>query len=160
MAFRGRSLPASVKWKTPTGKAMFTVPESLGAPAERPDVYRLITLRADGQFNTTIYREDDRFRGVHGGRMVVLMNPADLSRLGLRDGDPIRLSTAVDDGVRRTLGGLKARPYDVPAGCLVGYYPECNVLIPLSHYAKESKVPAAKSIPVRIEPEAAPLRAI
>jgi hypothetical protein len=25
-------------------------------------------MRADGQFNTTIYNEDDRFRGVQGGR--------------------------------------------------------------------------------------------
>jgi hypothetical protein len=31
-----------------------------------------------------------------------------------------------------------------------GYYPECNPLLPLWHYAKQSKVPAAKSIPVRI----------
>jgi hypothetical protein len=33
---------------------------------------------------------------------------------------------------------------------VAGYLPECNPLIPLSHHAKESKVPAAKSIPVRI----------
>ena len=28
--------------------------------------------------------------------------------------------------------------------------PECNPLLPLWHYAKESKVPGAKSIPVLI----------
>ena len=40
--------------------------------------------------------------------------------------------------------------YPIPEGCVAGYYPECNPLIPLWHYAKDSKVPAAKSVPVRI----------
>jgi hypothetical protein len=40
--------------------------------------------------------------------------------------------------------------YDVPLGCLGAYYPECNVLIPLGHYALESKTPAAKTVPVRL----------
>ena len=38
--------------------------------------------------------------------------------------------------------------YDIPRGCVAGYYPECNPLIPLWHHAKESKVPAAKAIPI------------
>jgi hypothetical protein len=33
---------------------------------------------------------------------------------------------------------------------MMGYYPECNPLIPLYHHAKKSLVPAAKSIPVRL----------
>ena len=40
--------------------------------------------------------------------------------------------------------------YDLPRGCCVGYYPECNPLLPLWHYAEGSKVPAAKSIPIRV----------
>jgi molybdopterin-dependent oxidoreductase alpha subunit len=140
------------KWKTPNGKANFTVPETLAQPAEDPPgVYRLLTTRADGQFNTTIYNEDDRFRGVEGGRLVVLMNEADMARLKLRKGDRVVLSTVADDGIDRRLGGLQVLPYGVPERCMVGYYPECNVLIPLSHYAKESKVPAAKSVPVQVE---------
>ncbi len=139
------------KWKTPNGKANFTVPESLNNRLKQaPDVYQLLTLRADGQFNTTIYSEDDRFRGVSGGRSVVLMNQADIARLKLKEGDLVVLSTAVDDGVKRELGGLKVMSYAIPEKCIAGYYPECNVLIPLWHYAKESKVPAAKSVPVRI----------
>src|ERR1700735_2118466 len=38
--------------------------------------------------------------------------------------------------------GVKIFAYDVPRGCTGAYYPECNVLIPLSHHAEESKVPA------------------
>jgi len=139
------------KWNTPNKKANFSAPESLtGQEVERGDVYRLITLRADGQFNTTIYTEDDRFRGVYESRYVVLMNRSDIAMLGVKAGDQVTLSSALDDGVERQLPALQVVPYDVPKGCLVGYYPECNVLIPLSHYAKESKVPASKSVPVRV----------
>ena len=60
----------------------------------------------------------------------------------------------MDDGVDRALGGLQVVAYDIPRGCIAGYYPECNVLMPLWHYAEDSKVPAAKSIPVRIRSEA------
>ena len=37
--------------------------------------------------------------------------------------------------------------YDAPA--LAGYHPELNELVPLWHFAGSSKVPAAKSVPVR-----------
>jgi len=145
------------KWRTPTGKANFTVPESLSSRIEeRSDVFQLMTLRADGQFNTTIYSEADRFRGVHGGRMVVLMNGGDMRRSGLREGATVALVTAVEDGIMRKLSGLRVASYDIPERCIAAYYPECNVLLPLWHHAKGSKVPAAKSIPVRIELEAAP----
>ncbi|MDC7785042.1 FdhF/YdeP family oxidoreductase [Rhodoplanes sp. TEM] len=147
-------------WNTPTGKANFTVPDSLlNRTAPEPDVYQLVTLRADGQFNTTVYSLDDRFRGVYGGRDVVLMNAADMARLGLAEGDMVRLSTVAPDGIARELGGLQAIPFGIPEGAIAGYYPECNVLIPLGHYAKGSKVPAAKSVPVRIARDAIPLAA-
>lgn len=143
------------KWETKTGKANFIVPAAL---AEDPDtanaardVLQLITLRSNGQFNTTIYNYDDRFRGIYGSRMVVLMHRNDIDRLGLHEGDVVKLVTAVDDGVRREVGGFRITPYDIPEGCVGGYFPECNPLIPLWHHAEKSKVPAAKSIPVRIE---------
>lgn len=141
-------------WKTPTGKASFTVPKSLENRLPVPEgVYQLVTLRSDGQFNTTVYGLDDRFRGVFGGRDVVLMNTADMARLGLEKGDTVHLVTAYDDGVRRELGGLQVLPFGIPQGALAGYYPECNVLIPVLHHAQGSKVTAAKSVPVRIEKE-------
>lgn len=65
----------------------------------------------------------------------------------------IELETAVDDGVRRAMGGLRVVAYDIPEGCCATYYPECNLLIPLWHHAEESKVPAAKSIPVIVRKE-------
>ncbi|CCD91670.1 putative formate dehydrogenase (C-terminal), related to acid resistance with formate dehydrogenase/DMSO reductase, domains 1-3 and ADC-like domain [Bradyrhizobium sp. ORS 375] len=144
------------KWKTSTGKANFTVPKAgLNPPEEGKGVFQLMTLRADGQFNTTIYNEDDRFRGVSGSRLVVFMNARDMSELGVAQGDTVRLATVADDGVERSLGGLQVVTFDIPRHSVAAYYPECNGLIPLWHYAEGSKVPAAKSVPVRISPETA-----
>ena len=93
------------KWKTKTGKANFIVPTSLSTdidvtPDQR-DVVQLITLRSNGQFNTTIYNYDDRFRGIYGSRHVVLMHRNDIDRFGLAEGQSVTLTTAVDDGVER-----------------------------------------------------------
>jgi molybdopterin-dependent oxidoreductase alpha subunit len=139
------------KWKTSNQKANFTIPKSaLNPPPADDDVFELMTIRADGQFNTTIYNEDDRFRGVRGSRYVVFMNPDDLDRKGLTAGDLVTLSTVADDGVERSVSGLQVVAFDIPRKALAGYYPELNELIPLWHFAEGSKVPAAKSIPVRV----------
>ena len=142
------------EWKTKTGKANFIIPQGLETdpdtiPADR-DVLRLITLRSNDQFNTAIYGYNDRFRGIHGTRQVVLMHRNDIDRLKLREGEQVCLMTAVDDGIDRRLGGLTVVAYDIPEGCCGGYYPECNVLVPLWHHAERAKVPAAKSVPVRV----------
>jgi len=145
------------KWKTPNGKANFTVPKSAFAPRSESDgIYELMTMRADGQFNTTIYNEDDRFRGIQGGRYVVFMNPEDMEKEGLKQGDIVTLSTEAGDAIERTLSELQVVPYDIPRRTIAGYYPECNGLIPLWHYAEGSKVPAAKSIPVRVSKDVVP----
>ena len=145
------------KWNTETGKANFINPPQLAADPdteqgghERHDVLQLMTLRSNDQFNTTVYGYNDRFRGIHGTRMVILLNRNDIVRLGLAEGDQIEAVTEVDDGVHRAIGPLRVTPYDIPEGCCAGYYPECNVLLPVWHHAKRSKVPAAKSIPVRL----------
>jgi molybdopterin-dependent oxidoreductase alpha subunit len=143
------------KWKTPNGKANFTVPASApNPPVEADGIYQLMTLRADGQFNTTIYNEDDRFRGIQGSRYVVFINPEDMADIGLRQGDLVTLRTEASDGVERSISELQVVPYDIPRKSIAAYYPECNVLVPLWHFAEGSKVPAAKSVPVRLSREA------
>jgi molybdopterin-dependent oxidoreductase alpha subunit len=147
-------------WNTKTGKANFIVPGTLVADPDTPesgiDVLRLMTVRSEDQFNTTIYSLDDRFRGIHGTRQVVLMNAADMAMLGLSEGDVVTAVTAVDDGVHREVRGLRVTPFDIPRGCAAGYFPECNPLVPLAHHAEGSKVPAFKSIPVRLQRAHAP----
>jgi molybdopterin-dependent oxidoreductase alpha subunit len=140
-------------WKTPNGKANFVIPHSLEVDEDLPhgpDILRLTTIRSDDQFNTTIYSLDDRFRAVRGTRRVLLMHRDDLAAHGLVDGDTVRVETLCDDGIERCVDGLAVRAYDIARGCVAGYFPECNPLVPLAHHAKESKVPAAKAIPIRL----------
>ena len=150
------------KWETETGKANFKLPQALSASFDTgndPHVLRLITLRSNDQFNTTIYGYRDRFRGIEGTRDVLLLNRQDMARLKIEDGAQVSLHTEASDNVPRTLSGLRAVEYDIPPGCCGAYYPECNVLIPLWQYAEKSKVPAAKSVPVRVVPAGTGLQA-
>jgi molybdopterin-dependent oxidoreductase alpha subunit len=150
-----RSLPARARvWKTPNGKANLVTPRSLDEDRDIAegdhDVLRMITLRSNDQFNTTVYGYDDRFRGIRGTRMVVLMNRDDIARLGLSEGEIVTLRAAAEDGILRELAGLRVTQYDIPSGCVGAYYPEANVLMSLGLYAEGSKTPAAKSVPVRV----------
>ena len=152
----GYHIPSKARnreWATETGKANFIVPKALSdsatAPEEDRDVLTLMTLRSNDQFNTTIYGYHDRFRGIKGTRMVVLMNRDDMDRLGFAEADTVALHTTAEDRAR-SFDGLRVTAYNVPAGCIGAYYPECNPLLPLWHKATGSNTPAAKSIPVRI----------
>lgn len=81
-----------------------------------------------------------------------MMNREDRERLGIAHGGTAKITTAVDDGIVRSMTGFQVIDYDIPLGTCAAYYPECNPLIPLWHHAEESKTPAAKSVPVRIAP--------
>ena len=146
------------RWETKSGKAEFTTPGMLSAVdfGDEPGRYRLITLRSNDQFNTTIYGYSDRLRGIEGTRDVLLMNPHEIARAGLAAGQMVSLVSDAADGIHRAAGPIKVTPFDLPDGCIAGYYPEMNPLIALSHHDKESKTPAAKGVPVRIEVAAFP----
>jgi len=138
------------KWETDSGKAQFIVPPPTDHEAA-PDVLRLMTLRSDDQFNTTIYSLDDRFRNVWGTRKVLFMHPQDMTARGLSEGSMAHVTTVAHDGYLRELTGLRVVPYDLPRGSVGGYFPECNPLLPVQHHAHKSHVPAAKNIPVRVK---------
>ncbi len=140
------------RWQTPSGKAEFVVPHTLDASGlgAREGRLRLMTVRSNDQFNTTIYGYHDRFRGIDGTRRVVLMGDDDMRRLGLAEGEQVELVADYDDGVERAVGGLRVTRASLPAGCIAGYYPECNPLLASSHHAVDAHVPAGKSIPVRV----------
>jgi len=150
-----RDIGASKRvWETDSGKANFLVPTTLEADGDidvsGPDALTLITIRSNDQFNTTIYGYRDRLRGIHGTRMVLLMNERDIARLDLREGQEIALEGNTDDGILRRVEGLRVTPFRIPEGNCAGYYPELNPLVPLWHHEKKAQVPAAKSVPVRI----------
>ncbi|MDA3914218.1 FdhF/YdeP family oxidoreductase, partial [Oleiagrimonas sp.] len=139
--FHRRNTARDRIWNTPDGKAVITTPERLNALGfdDRPGRYRLVTLRSNDQFNTTIYGYSDRFRGIEGTRDVVMMHPGDIADAGLEDGQTVRMVTDLDDGQDRRLEGLKLVAYKVPRGTVASYFPECNVLVPIGLHDRISK---------------------
>lgn len=139
------------RFPTTTGKANFTA-----APVEYPRLpagrLLLQTLRSHDQYNTTIYGLDDRYRGITGGRRVVMVNPEDAAELGLADGSYTDLVGEWHDGVERRAPGFRVVHYPTARGCAAAYYPETNVLVPLDSTADTSNTPASKSVVVRFEP--------
>ncbi|MEU2114217.1 FdhF/YdeP family oxidoreductase [Streptomyces sp. NPDC016459] len=138
------------RFPTKTGKANFTA-----APVEYPRVPEgrllLQTLRSHDQYNTTIYGLDDRYRGIKGGRRVVLVHPEDAAELGFADGAYTDLVSEWTDGSERRAPGFRVVHYPTPRGCAAAYYPETNVLVPLESTADISNTPASKSVIVRLE---------
>jgi molybdopterin-dependent oxidoreductase alpha subunit len=153
--YRGNAAHERI-WKTPSGKAEFTTPTTLDATEleAKPGRYKLITVRSNDQFNTTVYGYSDRLRGIEGERDILMMSPRDIAEAGLKDGQRVALVTDLDDGVTRRVEGLKLIPYDIPLGTVGGYMPELNTLVPLSRHDALSMTPANKGTPVRVIPAA------
>jgi molybdopterin-dependent oxidoreductase alpha subunit len=134
---------------TGSGRAEFSV-----APV--PDVVpgsgrlSLATMRSHDQFNTTIYSNDDRYRGVRNLRTVVFMNRADMRDRGLAELDLVDITSIAKDGSRRTVYGYRAVAYDIPTGCAAGYMPELNVLCPIGDYSPQSDQPLMKHLVIEI----------
>ncbi|MGW8886110.1 FdhF/YdeP family oxidoreductase [Streptomyces sp. NPDC055749] len=138
------------RFPTATGKANFTA-----APVEYPELPEgrllLQTMRSHDQYNTTIYGLDDRYRGIKGGRRIVMVNPEDAEALGLTDGGYTDLVSEWKDGVERRAPGFRVVHYPTARGCAAAYYPETNVLVPLDATADTSNTPASKSVVIRFE---------
>ncbi|MDI2034411.1 FdhF/YdeP family oxidoreductase [Paenarthrobacter nitroguajacolicus] len=137
------------KFDTTSGKAHFTGNE-LEYIKVPPGKLVLQTLRSHDQYNTTIYGKDDRYRGIHGGRRVVLINAQDISELGFADGEMVDLISEFQ-GVDRRAPNFRIVSYSTPKGCAAAYYPETNVLVPLDSVADTSGTPTSKSVIVRLE---------
>lgn len=138
------------EFATPTQRANFS-PTALWWPKLPEGRLLLQTLRSHDQFNTTVYGNDDRYRGIRGGRRVVMVNPADLATLGLADADQVDLVSEYSDGIERRAPGFRVVAYDTALGCAAAYFPETNVLVPLDSTADDSNTPTSKSVVIRLE---------
>ncbi|HUJ25320.1 MAG TPA: FdhF/YdeP family oxidoreductase [Myxococcales bacterium] len=131
-------------------KGKFTV-HQLPRHELRPRELLMMTVRSHDQYNTTIYGDEDRYRGLTGDRRVVLVNADDLRELGLRDGETVDL-TSHFKGETRTARRFTAVAYDIPRGCACTYFPEANALVPARHVARISNTPASKSVVITLAP--------
>ncbi|MEU5489930.1 MULTISPECIES: FdhF/YdeP family oxidoreductase [Streptomyces] len=136
---------------TATGKAMFT--RNAWQMLHAPDGHLVLqSLRSHDQWNTVPYTDDDRYRGIHGSRRVVLVNPQDVTRLGLAPGQKVDLVSVWAGGADRRAEDFTVVSYPTSPGCAAAYYPETNVLLPLDSVAESSNQPTAKGMVVRLEP--------
>ena len=129
------------------------MPEAVEHQAARhdKDVFVLQTFRSHDQYNTTVYGMNDRYRGIYGERNVVFMNQADIDAIGAKVADRVDVIGVHDDGRSRVAADFRLVPYDIPRGCVAGYYPELNVLVPIGTAGEMSDTPASKSILVRFQ---------
>lgn len=149
----GFALPHAVRddkeFRTPARKALFTV-NDIPSLVVTKDQFLMATIRSHDQYNTTIYGMEDRYRGIHQGRRVVLMNAKDMATQGLSEGAMVHV-VSHHRGKERRARNFRIVGYDIPAGCVASYFPETNVLVPIDHYAEGSQTPASKSIIVSFE---------
>jgi anaerobic selenocysteine-containing dehydrogenase len=142
--------PREGSFPTPSKRARFTVHE---IPRRQMTDGQLLltTLRSHDQFNTTIYGDNDRYRGVFGGRRVVFLNAEDMTAQGIAEHQWVDLVSHFD-GERRRAERFRAVRYEIPRGCAAAYYPETNVLVPVGSVAAGSHQPASKSVVITLEP--------
>ena len=111
----------------------------------------MMTMRSHDQFNTTIYGLDDRYRGIRNGRRVVFLNADDIKAGGFEAGAVVNLISRYD-GQERIASSFTIVPYSIPRRCAATYFPEANVLVPVSYFADKSHTPASKSVVITIQP--------
>jgi molybdopterin-dependent oxidoreductase alpha subunit len=149
----GFILPNAVRdlreFRTASKKALFTAHPIPHLNVE-PGQFVMTTIRSHDQYNTTIYGMEDRYRGIHQGRRVVLMNSQDMAAQKLSAGDAVDVVSHFR-GVQRRAKNFRVVAYDIPLGCLATYFPEANVLVPIDSFAEGSMTPTSKSVIVSLE---------
>jgi len=117
--YGGPHLPSGTDFPTADGKAHFAlvdVPDPVPA-----DGRFAVSTRRGKQFNSMVQERKDALNGAL--RDAVLIAAADAERLGLADGDPVRLRSEIGE-----LDGV-ARLAPIAPGNLQVHWPEGNVLI-------------------------------
>lgn len=114
------------------------------------DEYMMASIRSHDQFNTTIYGLEDRYRGIKNERRVVFMNQKDMDKAGFAEGEKVDLFN-YGDGIERVARLFVVVPYSIPERNAATYYPETNVLMPISSVADQSNTPVGKLIVIKIK---------
>lgn len=131
------------QFATPDNRAHFRV-VPLPQLKRESSHYQMMSLRSEGQFNTIVYEHEDVYRD-QTERWVVLMNPQDMQREGLRENDLVGLTNTTGE-----MHNLKVKPFTIRPGNVATYYPEANVMVPTS-VDPRSKTPGFKSVTVTLE---------
>ncbi|MDH6196274.1 molybdopterin-dependent oxidoreductase alpha subunit [Mycobacterium frederiksbergense] len=150
LGFRIRQPARELIFLTPSGRAEFS---TAGLPDDVTDSGTLIlaTVRSHDQWNTTIYSDNDRYRGVKNLRTLVFLNAEDMRERGISEFDEVDITAIARDGSTRSLRRYTALPYRIPRGCAAGYMPEMNVLCAIGDHSTQSDQPIMKNLKVTVE---------
>lgn len=150
LGFRIKQPARELIFLTPSGRAEFSAVE-LPDDSTTPGTLILATVRSHDQWNTTIYSDDDRYRGVKNLRTLVFMNEQDMADRGIKEFDDVDIVATARDGSTRSLRRYKAIPYGIPRGNAAGYMPEMNVLCAIGDFSTQSDQPIMKNVKVTVE---------
>lgn len=131
-------------FNTPSGRAQIhshELPKLKGSDQQ----LRLMTVRSEGQFNTVVYEEEDLYRG-QTHRNVVLVNPQDIDRLGLKASEYVRVVSETGCLERVELVSFQ----EIKSGNALMYFPEANILVSRQVDPK-SRTPAFKGVLITLE---------
>ena len=142
--------PREGEFPTDAGKAIFKSSE-LYRVELKSDELLMTTIRAHDQFNTTVYADNDRYRGISGSRRVILMNEKDIAERGLKESEVVDI-TSHFEGEERHAPKFIVVSYPIPPKCVATYFPETNVLIPVGSTAEKSNCPTSKLTIVTVKP--------
>ena len=154
LGFRLKQPARELVFMTPSGKAELSL-APLPDVVPEEGVLILQTMRSHDQWNTTIYSDNDRYRGVKNLRTLIFMNKRDMRERGIAQGSLVDIVATSKDGSTRSLSGYRALAYDMPPGSAAGYMPEMNVLIGIEDYSTQSDQPLMKNVRVRVAPSTA-----
>ncbi|MER7765531.1 FdhF/YdeP family oxidoreductase [Kitasatospora sp. NPDC096140] len=149
LGFRIKQPARELVFLTASGKAEFSA-APLPDVVPGPGTLALGTMRSHDQWNTTIYSDDDRYRGVRNLRTLVFLNRDDMRERGIAEFDRVGVTSTARDGSTRSVTGYLAVPYDIPRGCAAGYMPEMNVLCALGDHSTQSDQPIMKHLRVTV----------
>ena len=112
-------------------------------PAPPVDGLFAISTRRGNQFNSMVFGEKDMLS--EENRQAVVLNPADMAALTLRQNDRVRVSSETGSLEGRVRTGRLAR------GTVMLCWPEANVLIPSGRQDPRCGIPAYRDVRVRVE---------
>jgi molybdopterin-dependent oxidoreductase alpha subunit len=136
------------RFTTFTGRAHFNLAPIIVTKLSEEELM-MMTIRSHDQFNTTIYGLNDRYRGISNERRIIFMNEADMAKRNLRSNDVVDL---INDhgGIVRTARKFIVVPFSIPEKCTATYFPETNVLVPISSVADKSNTPTSKLVVIKV----------
>jgi len=137
------------RFNTLTKKGYFNN-ATISQPVLADDDLMMMTIRSHDQFNTTIYGLNDRYRGVYNERRVILMNQADINYRNLKAGDVVNLYN-YNDQKERMAHNFIIVAYPIPEKCCATYFPEANVLVPITSVAEKSNTPTSKMVIIQVK---------